>query len=144
MLRYERAPDLHQKISELVGLLGLDYIDPEGLICLRSHGSKSGAVAWCHGLPGVWQAALGAKKRYVIEVVSETFDPLSEEEKTKTLVHELMHIPSTFSGGLRPHKPYQFTRRVNEMVRRLAKIETERPKGKTQPPPRKAQHRSQA
>ena len=119
MLRYDRAPDLDHRVNELIRLLGLDYIDPAGLICVRSYGSKSRAIAWCHGLPSVWQSALGAKTRYVIEVVSESFDSLVEDEKTATLVHELMHIPSTFSGGVRPHKPYEFSRRVTEMVRRL-------------------------
>ena len=119
MVRYHRAPDLDQTVSEIVRLLGLDHIDPAGLICVRGYGSRTRAIAWCHGLPGVWQAALGAKTRYVIEVVSENFDSLVEDEKTETLVHELMHIPSTFSGGVRPHKPYEFSRRVTEMVRRL-------------------------
>lgn len=121
---YDRAPDVDRRVRDLIQLLDLHYIDPEGVACLRSRGSKSRAIAWCHGLPVVWQIALGGKTRYVIEVVSESFDPLDEEEKTKTLVHELMHITRTFSGGVRPHKPYVFSRRVNEMVRRLKRTKS--------------------
>jgi predicted metallopeptidase len=122
VVRYDRAPDVDRRVRELIRALELDYIDPEGVVCLRSHGSRTKAIAWCHGLPVVWQTALGAKTRYIIEVVSEGFDSLLEEEKTKTLVHELMHITGTFSGGVRPHKPYEFSRRVNELVRRLKRV----------------------
>jgi predicted metallopeptidase len=121
MIEYERSTDLEREIRHLIKTLDLAYMDPDGLICLRSRGSQSKAIAWCHGLPSVWQTALSVKARYVIEVVSERFDVLPEAEKTRVLVHELMHIPRTFSGGIRPHRPYHFARRVNEMVRRLGK-----------------------
>lgn len=40
---------------------------------------------------------------YLIEVISEKFDRLPESEKTKTIIHELMHIPKTFGGGFIHH-----------------------------------------
>jgi predicted metallopeptidase len=48
--------------------------------------------------------ALGIGPGYVIEVLAEKYDHLSREEKTKTLIHELLHIPSNFSGSLLPHR----------------------------------------
>jgi predicted metallopeptidase len=71
---------------------------------MRSQGSKSRAVARIWSMPRIWQKALGIKSHYVIEVISEKFDQLNEEDQERTLIHEIMHIPKTFSGALVPHK----------------------------------------
>jgi predicted metallopeptidase len=63
----------------------------------------------------IWQEALLRPPAYVIEVISERYDKLGEEEKEKTLIHELLHIPKGFSGGFRPHKGYIDRRRIDEL-----------------------------
>jgi len=70
---------------------------------MRSYGSKSKALARIWSLPRIWQKALGIKAHYVIEVISHRFDKLNKEEQDKTLIHEILHIPKTFSGALKPH-----------------------------------------
>ena len=48
--------------------------------------------------------ALNLKAHYVIEVLSQHFDHLKADDRTRVLIHELMHIPKNFSGALLPHR----------------------------------------
>ncbi len=102
-IKYERASDLQEQINEISGIL-FPHIKINDVICLRSFGSTSRrTIARCHALGKAMQLALGRKGFYVIEVISNRFDKLSEEEKIKTLIHELMHIPKSFGGGFIHH-----------------------------------------
>ena len=47
--------------------------------------------------------AIGVKPFYALEFISERFDKLDEEEQTKVVIHELMHIPFSFGGGFKHH-----------------------------------------
>jgi len=106
-LEYVEAPDVKGLADEIVDSLGLFHVVPEFVYCYRSKGSRSKRIiARIHGLGTIWQEALRRPPTYVIEVISEAYDKLSEEEKEKTLIHELLHIPKGFSGGFRPHKGY--------------------------------------
>lgn len=71
---------------------------------MRGYGSKSRAIARIWGLSRIWQKAFKVKSHYIIEVIHPRFDNLNKEEQEKTLLHELLHIPKKFSGGLVPHK----------------------------------------
>ncbi|MFH1978708.1 MAG: putative metallopeptidase [Candidatus Aenigmatarchaeota archaeon] len=118
-IRYEKAIDLESQIIDISRKLGFDHIDLSRVICVRSYGSKARrTLARCHTLPRIMQKALDKKSHYVIEVITESFDKLSDENKTKTLIHELMHIPKSFKGGFRFHD-HVTDRNVNEMYKRL-------------------------
>ncbi len=120
MIRYERAHDVHRKASFIVGRLGFGWIDMSRVACVRSRGSKSRrTLARCHALSKIMQAALGVRGHYVIEVISERFDKLSPVDQTKTIIHELMHIPRSMGGGFRHHAPYVNRRTVDMMYERL-------------------------
>ena len=71
---------------------------------MRGFGSTSRAIARIWSLPRPWQLALKIPPQYIIEVIAQRFDKLSDEDKDRTLIHELMHIPKTFSGALVPHR----------------------------------------
>ena len=103
-MEWKKAEDIQKQITHLVKKLNFTHTDPARIVCFRSHGSVSRARARIWSFPRVWQLALNLPPHYVIEVLSEKFDHLSEDDRTRVLIHELMHIPKTFSGALVPHK----------------------------------------
>lgn len=106
-IEYSQAPDVKKLADEIVESLGLYHVVPQFVHCVRSQGSASRrTIARIHGFGKIWQETLHLPASYVIEVISERYDKLSEEDKEKTIIHELLHIPSGFAGGFRPHKGY--------------------------------------
>jgi len=104
MIKYLPAPDIQDKVDELIKILDMDHVSVPRVVCVRSKGSSSRrTIARCHALGRIWQTALSIKAYYIIEVISERFDKMSEEERIKTLIHELLHIPKSFGGGFRHH-----------------------------------------
>jgi predicted metallopeptidase len=102
-MKYEEAEDL-QKIAEEISRLLFPHVKTERIKCFRSYGSSSrGTIARCHTLGKLMQKTIGVKAYYALEFISERFDKLSEEDKIKTVIHELMHIPNTFGGGFKHH-----------------------------------------
>ena len=121
-IKYAEAPDVKILADQIMDCLGLFHIVPQFVHCYRSKGSKSKRIiARIHGLGKIWQEALRQPPAYVIEVISERYDKLSDEEKEKTLIHELLHIPKGFAGGFRPHRGYISKKRVENLYRQLLK-----------------------
>lgn len=102
-MKFNPAPDIQERITELVEKLPFPHIDATRIKCFRSSGSTSRANARIWSLPRIWQKALDVKAHYVIEVLAERFDNYGRKEQDKILIHELLHIPKTFSGALVPH-----------------------------------------
>ncbi|MCS7109594.1 MAG: putative metallopeptidase [Candidatus Micrarchaeota archaeon] len=103
-MKYERAFDLEEKIKDIVNTLEIRHINLNRIACFRSYGTNSKRViARCHGLPKIMQLGMGIEAFYVIEVIEERFSKMGEEERTKVLIHELLHIPKSFGGGFRHH-----------------------------------------
>jgi len=120
-IRYEIAPDIKEKLMEIIDVLEFYHIKKPYVEAVRSYHSKSDAIARCHAFGKIFQVAFGMFPRYVIEVVSERFDKLPEDEKIKVLIHELMHIPKNFGGGFRNHDYV-----CDENVEKFYKIYVER------------------
>jgi predicted metallopeptidase len=117
MIKYFPAPDIEQKAHEIALKLSIRH-DFSRVRFIRSRGSQARrTLARCHALPRIMQTALGIKAHYIIEVIDEQYEKLSEEEKIKTLIHELMHIPKSMGGGFRQHD-FVCRRNVEEMYQK--------------------------
>lgn len=113
------AHDIKERVASLVVQLDMDWIDIERVFCFRSQKSVARAYARIWGLSTIWQQALDAEPAYCIEVLSEKFDHLSLKKQDEVLIHELCHIPHTFSGSLLPHtrkSKNSFHDRVDNLV----------------------------
>lgn len=120
MIEYYPAPDIKKKMDEIIELLRFDHVKPENVYCVRSRGSQSRRIiARIHGLGRIWQLAMGIEATYIIEVISEQFDPLSSDGQDRVLVHELLHIPHGFQGGFRHHKNFVTRENVDVWFKRL-------------------------
>jgi len=102
-MEVEKAPDVQKLTEQIIEILKLGPVFDARIICMRSYKSKARACARIWSLPKIWRVALEINPFYVIEVLSENFDSLSKVNKTKVIIHELLHIPKKFSGGLVPH-----------------------------------------
>lgn len=100
----EFAPDIQEIVKAVVKKLPFSYVNPSRIVCMRSHGATSRARARIWSFPKIWQQALEKPAYYIIEVLSQHFDHLSTDDKTRVIIHELMHIPKNFSGALVPHR----------------------------------------
>ena len=102
-MKYEDAEDL-QLIAEEISKLLFPHIDVERVKSFRSYGSSSkGTIARCHTLGKLMQKAIGVPAYYALEFLCPRFERLSEKDKIRTIIHELMHIPHAFGGGFRHH-----------------------------------------
>jgi predicted metallopeptidase len=124
MIEYHLAEDIDSRVKEILRRLKMTHIDETRLICLRSKGSGSRRViARCHGLSRIMQLALNKKPHYIIEVLSERFDQLDKEDQTKVLIHEILHIPHSFGGGFRSHKPFVTRAKVQRIYDQFIRVE---------------------
>jgi predicted metallopeptidase len=103
-MKYKLAPEIKRQLRLLIKELKFTHIKPNQIHCIRSFDAKTRAYARIWGMSRLFHEVAGLETNYIIEVISQRFDKLSEREKIKTLIHELMHIPKTFSGALLSHR----------------------------------------
>ena len=122
-MKYEIDVEAQEIANDIISKMGFCHIDSERIIIMKSHGSKSRrTLARIHGLSKIMQKAMKIKAFYAIELISENFDKLDKEEKIKTIIHELMHIPKCFGGGFRQHKPYVTSKKVDKVFKEYMRI----------------------
>jgi len=131
-MQWRPARDLFNRLRRILRALDLDYIDTRRIHCVRVVGSRANALARIWGLPPVFQDALRLRAHYVIEFMVPAFDRLPHEEQDRVIIHELLHIPKTFSGGIRPERSpsLSINRRTVEQYYRqyLAAMRRRRPR----------------
>ncbi len=103
-MHYQLAPEIKKQIKKLVKQLNFTHIKINQIHCIRSFDAKTRAIARIWGMSRLFKEVVGLKPHYIIEVNTKRFDKLSKRDKIKTLIHELMHIPKTFSGALLSHR----------------------------------------
>jgi predicted metallopeptidase len=102
-MRYEYAFDL-QRVAEDVSRRMFPHVKIDRVKCFRSYGSSTRrTIARCHALGKLMQLGMGVDAFYALEFLTEKFEKMSNEEKVKVIIHELMHIPESFGGGFKHH-----------------------------------------
>jgi predicted metallopeptidase len=121
-MKYEIDSDSMLIAKDVIGKLNFCHIPLDRIVFIRSTGSKSRRIlARIQGLSKIMQKAMGIEAIYVIEIITENFDRLDHNEKIKTIIHELMHIPHCFGGGFRQHGNYVTKKNVDEAFRKYQK-----------------------
>lgn len=111
--------EITMKVKDIIEKLELGHVDFSRVACMRSRGSGAKlTIARCYALSRIWQKVLNIKAHYIIEIIGEQYDKLSEVDKEKTLIHEILHIPKAFGGGFKHHGNWV----TNDRVNRLHKI----------------------
>ena len=121
-MHWELCRKTHTRLQRIASALGFTHVDPSRIFCVRGYGSTSEAWARIWGLPTLWQQVLETRPAYVVEIIEPEFSRLPKDEQDRVLIHELLHIPRTFSGAIRPHRTpsFRITRRsVEQLYRRL-------------------------
>jgi predicted metallopeptidase len=102
-MKYAFSPELQAQATEISRIL-FPHIDITRVKCFVSEGSSTRrTIARCHTIGKLMQKTIGVPAHYGIEFISKNFNKLPEDEKTKVIIHELMHIPHAFGGGFRHH-----------------------------------------
>ena len=115
-IQYEPAPDVKALVDDIKKMISLNHVILDRVICVRSKGSKSKRIiARIHGLPRIWQESLSMQPYYIIEVISENYDCQDLEDREKTVIHELLHIPKGFKGGFRHHKGWISKKKIDNL-----------------------------
>jgi len=119
---WQEDKKLKHQLKKTIKQAGVSWVKASRIFTYRSINAKTRAYARIWGLSRIWQKALKEDPAYILEVISEKFDRLSNHEKSKVLLHEVAHIPKNFSGALVPHirrGKGNFNKKVNKLIKKL-------------------------
>ena len=115
-------PRATRAIEIIARALGLNKVSSNSVRVVRSRKARTKAYARIYGLPRPFQVGFGLPPLYVIELVEENFSELDCQGRIRVLIHELLHIPSTFSGSLRPHNSLFHSRNIRRLYKKLVEL----------------------
>jgi predicted metallopeptidase len=120
LINYQLAPDVRDIVEKILKIPDFSYVPIDRVLCVRSKGSKAKrTLARIHAMSRIWQYTLSTYPYYIIEVISEEYDNLPSDEKEKTIIHELLHVPKSFRGGFRHHKGWINNRKIKYLHKKL-------------------------
>lgn len=105
-----------EAVASIAEAAGYSHIRMDSVSVVRSN-SSARAYARIWGVGRILQVGLGIGPAYVIELVEPNFSNLQCWEKVRVIVHELAHIPTTFSGYVTAHTPFFKARLRSGMAR---------------------------
>ncbi len=114
MVEYTEAPDLRERAIKIAARVGMGHLDFDRIHCYR-YTCDTRTVAKITGFFKTLQLAYPhIRPFYVITFNEKNFNRESFEEQNQTILHELLHIPKTFSG--------EFSKIAHSEIRRRARL----------------------
>lgn len=89
-----------------------EHVSLERVLFLRKSGGSQKKIAWVRGIRG--EISMLSDKVYILTVVSDNFDNLTPEGKSRVIEHELLHIPLEFDGKLLDHDIKDFRAMIEQ------------------------------
>ncbi|GEM_PF-591150 len=120
-VKYIPSDHLTEALRVLANSIGLNYIKPENIYGVVSIGSTSRAYARIWGTPPILVAVDKCQPIYVIELIYPRIQGKKCNDILRVLVHELLHIPRTFSGSLRTHGEWSKAKNITKYCEKLGR-----------------------
>lgn len=125
-IRYIRSQRLEAVVARMAELLGLSHVRADRVFCSVSFNARTRAYARIWGTPGPFVKLGVCEPAYVIELVYENLEGAGCDRLLAVLLHELLHIPRGFTGGLRRHGEWSRWSSLNAVLKRLPPVERRR------------------
>jgi predicted metallopeptidase len=110
---YTEAPELKERAKNIADRFMLDHLDFSRLHFYRYH-SDTRTCAKIIGFFKTLQLVYPEIKPYYVIVFNDrNFLGASQEEQDETILHELLHIPKTFSG--------EYSKIAHQKIREISK-----------------------
>ena len=116
MVEYTEAPELKERAIKIAGKLNLAHIDFDRVHFYR----YTCDTRTCAKITGFFKTLQLAYPHinpfYVITFNDHNFSRESEQEQNQTILHELLHIPKTFSGEFSKIAHSKIYKKARELI----------------------------